>query len=277
MADEAPKNSGTGEPPKIKLNLTSFGKPKTGPKDTPMPVVPASATPKVETTRIDLAKAVPAADIKTVDPVDASKFTTMRVEIVETPRKSETTRIDLANATPKLANRVDISKEDVNADDLFKRNTIAVGVPTPGPTTRPKTIQVKRPSAQTSAPAITPGTPTAESVSEAKKSETARIDLPTEGSDRPVTRPKTIRIKRPDGTSGRKPLMIARPAEEGAEGAVVSTGFTDSSMGTIGTEEGPGVVFSILALVALLVACVVVYVLSAQTIGLTLPFPGRLV
>lgn len=272
MADEAPQTNGNGEPPKIRLNLGSFNKPKTGPKDAPMPV---KAPGKTETTRIDLSKAVPPShDTQKVDPAAASKMTTMRVEIVEPQqqRKAETTRIDLAAAaTPKQTGRIDLGKE-AGGEDLFKRNTIAVGVPTPPPAAKPKTIQVKKPVAKPNESLITPATPTPEAVIEAKKSETARIDLPPESADRPATRPKTIRIKRPDGTTGRKSLTIARPAgEEVSVAATITPGFAAAE------EEGAGTVFSILALVALVVACVVVYVLAAQTIAPTLPWPGRLV
>lgn len=260
-----------GEPPKIRLNLNAFGKPKTDRKDVPMPVKPAVSPAKTETTRIDLAKAVPAkVETQRMENADASKFTTMRVEIVDTPRKSETTRIDLAAAAPKPVARIDLAKEADAPDDVFKRSTIPVGVPS---NTRPRTIQVKKVAAKTPETLITPAATTAESVSEAKKSETARIDLPPDsGSDRPATRPKTIRIKRPDGTSGRKPLMIARPADEDA--ATISPAFSEpvASM----EEEGAGTVFSILALVALLIACAVVYVLAA-TLSPDVAFPGRLV
>lgn len=273
MADETSQTSGTGEPPRIRLNLNPMGKPKTGPKDVAMSVK-ASGTPgKVETTRIDLAQAVsPTKDTQKVDTSAASKMTTMRVEIVEPQqRKSETTRIDLAAAAPKPAGRVDLAKEPGTSDSLFARNTMAVGVPTPPPAARPKTIQVKKPVARPSEPMITTGTPTPEAVSEAKKSETARIDLPPEGTDRPATRPKTIRIKRPDGSSGRKSLTIARPAGEEAPTISAMPSSFDAE------DEGPGTAFSILALVAVLVACVVLYVLAAQTLAPTLPFPGRLV
>jgi hypothetical protein len=273
MADETPSTNGSGEPPKIKLNLGATGKPKTGPKDAPMSVTARPLPGKSETTRIELAKATPpAGDTSKIDPVAVSKMSTMRVEIVEPQRKAETTRIDLAAAAPKPAPRIDVTNDGGSSDDLFKRNTIAVGVPTPPPMTRPKTIQVKRPSATPSETIITTAS-SAASVSEAKKSETARIDLPPDGGDRPATRPKTIRIKRPDGTSARKPLMIARPSEEAGEAAETISPLSDS----IPAEaEEVGTLFSILALAALLVACVVVYVLAAQTVAPNLPFPGRL-
>lgn len=275
MADETPQTNGNGEPPKIRLNLNLTGKPKTGPKEGTLSVKTSGGPGKAETTRIDLAKAMPpTSDTQKVDPDSAAKMMTMRVEIVEpTQRKAETTRIDLAAAAAvKPAPRMDISKEAGAADGLFNRGTIAVGVPTPPPVTaKPKTIQVKKPLARPE-PTITTSAPSPEAVSEAKKSETARIDLPPEGNDRPATRPKTIRIKRPDGSSGRKALTIARPSgEENLITSPVGNEFVASQ------EEEAGTLFSVLALAALLVACVVVYVLAAQTIAPTLPFPGRLI
>ena len=273
MADETPQTNGNSEPPKIRLNLNLTAKPKTGPKEGTLSVKSGGVPGKSETTRIDLAQAMPPSrDTQKMDADAAAKMTTMRVEIVDSaPRKSETTRIDLA-AAAKPAPRLDMSKETGAADGLFNRGTIAVGVPTPPPAAKPKTIQVKKPMPRPSEPAISASAPSPEAVSEAKKSETARIDLPPEGADRPATRPKTIRIKRPDGTSGRKSLTIARPA--GEENLITASVHTEI---TLDEEEGAGTAFSILALVALLVACVVVYVLAAQTIAPTLPFPGRLI
>ncbi len=282
MSDDQMTTNGNGEPPKIKLNLTAT-RPPTGPKEGAPPTTTIRvARPteggknKAETTRIDLAQAQKPGETQPVEAQRAAMQTTMRVEIVdETTRKAETTRIDLAAAIPKSAPRVELSKEE--AEDVFKRRTMAVGVPTPAPAappSRPKTIQVKKPVTQP-----VPGTvdsAIAHDVAQAKKSETARIDLPSAAEgDRPVTRPKTIRIKRPDGTSGRKPLVIARPDGEAAPAATL-TGFPTTQDSTEG-EEPAGTMYSVLALVALLIVCVLVYVLAAQSVALDLPWPGRLV
>jgi cobalamin biosynthesis Mg chelatase CobN len=315
MADQAPNTPGSGEPPKIKLNLDANGRPPTGPRD---PVSPSSlrikaTDKKAETTRIDLSLAQPpppiasigdtqpvmpdVADVakkstvrvdappvvkaetqrvksetKVFDPAAISKQTTMRVE-VEEKRKVETTRISLPpDSFQKPGARADADAAE--SEDVFKRRTIPVGVPTPapGPATRPKTIQVKKPVGRPADSINTAPAPAAEAVSEAKKSETARIDLPPDAGDRPATRPKTIRIKRPDGTTARKALTIARPSEEEAPALAAAS----ASMEATDEADQPGVVFSILALVALVVACVLVYVLAAQTFAPNLPFPGRL-
>lgn len=315
MADDAPNTGGTGEPPKIKLNIGGTGRPKTGPRDplpSGYPTSPSSlkikaTDKKTETTRIDLAFAQPPPAIASVgdtqpvlpdvteivkkstvrvdappavkadtqrlktetkrfDPAAISKQTTMRVE-VEEKKKVETARVDLP---PDSFRKAAATAEE---EDVFKRRTMPVGVPTPPPATatRPKTIQVKKPAARPGETIIVPTAPTAETVSEAKKSETARIDLPPDAGDRPTTRPKTIRIKRPDGTTARKALTISRPSEDEASALASASSAVEAD-----GEEGPGTVFSVLALVAVLVACVVVYILAAQTFAPDLPFPGRI-
>jgi cobalamin biosynthesis Mg chelatase CobN len=124
---------------------------------------------------------------------------------------------------------------------------------------------VKRaaPQSAESTPAVAP--PDEQTVAEAKKSETARIDLPATTSERPATRPKTIRIKRPEAAAVKKPLTITRPSVESAA----------TDVGATSEEESVGTIFSALAVAALLVVCVLIYVLAAQTFAPDLPFPGR--
>lgn len=300
MADEPTTPSGDNAPPKIKLNLASAGAP-------PVQIRPADK--KAETTRIDLSQAMPppaAASVGDTQPVQAdaapapeiqkrstirieappvakaetqkvktetqkigprAMSETMRVEVAE-PRKAETTRISIpAEAFQKQPGSAPRTAHPEGHEDIFKRSTIPVGIPTPPPTpaAKPKTLAVKRPvAASPEPPAVV--TPEQRTVAEAKKSETARIDLPADVGERPATRPKTIRIKRPDGTTARKALTIARPDTDSVAPSV-SVGATE--------EESAGTVFSVLALVAVLIACVLIYVLAAQTIAPELPFPGR--
>lgn len=204
---------------------------------------------------------------------DAAKRSTMRVELdSEQKKKKETSRLPISDITKRSTAKIDVGEITEGEDeDVFKRKTIPVGVPTPPPadagrpptgpqiTSRPKTGQIKPPTITKPVPAST--------TAEAKKSETARIDLPPEAEERPMTRPKTIRIKRPDGTTARKQLTIARP-----EQAVEATAGEAAP-----AEEGEvGAVFSICALAATLISAVLVYVLLAQTLAPSLPFPGRI-
>ncbi len=303
MADEIDKPSGDATPPKIKLKLAAGAIP-------PIQIRPAEK--KAETTRIDLSQAMPppaAASVGDTQPVHAdaapapspeiAKRSTIRIDVptaakaetqkvknetqklaprpmnetmrveVASPRKSETTRINIPDeAFQKKPGSAPRAPATDGSDDIFKRSTIPVGIPTPPPTpaARPKTLAVKRPVAASSEPPPAAVTPEQRAVAEAKKSETARIDLPADAGERPATRPKTIRIKRPDGTSARKALTIARPDAS----SVVSP------VGAAAEDESVGVAFSALALVAVLVSCVLLYVLAAQTFAPDLPFPGRI-
>ena len=244
----ATPNSNDNDPPKIKLK---------------------AAEKKSDTARIDLASAKPPPSIvdKSLLPVDADDYF-----------KRSTIRIDVppsatASAAP-AASKSDTTRIEVNtADGVFASKTIPVGVPVnpPASPTRPKTITMKRPVAAPGESIIVSPEVTATATEQARKSETARIDLSAEELDRPATRPKTIRIKRPDGTSARKPLAISRP--EGSE----TPSTTIEPVAELGERtDDPGMFVGIMAIAALLVACALVYVLLGQTLAPTLPIPGRI-
>jgi hypothetical protein len=220
---------------------------------------------------------------------EASKKATMRVDsVVEQKKKSETARLEISPAelTKRSTSKITIEGEAVTreSEDVFKRRTMPVSVPTTPPPAaakppiagaRPKTVVLRPaggPPAAQGEP-ISPAPPAA--VSEARKSETARLDLPPETEEeRPATRPKTIRIKRPDGTTGRKALTIARPSEEAIFTAEAAAEVKGGEF--VGAEESVGAVWSVAALAAVLVAAVLVYVLAAQTVAPNLPWPGRI-
>ncbi len=218
------------------------------------------------------------------------KSETMRVDSGLERKKSETAKLEVPvserakQSTSRIA--IDAAASSEN-EDVFKKRTPPVAVPSlsppPPPAPRTPTVSLPRPKTMVMRPAVqrpvsaapkvnvTPVAPAA--VSEAKKSETARLDLPPETvEDRPTTRPKTIRIKRPDGTTARKPLMISRPDEAGAAPAVAAGEAVE-----VAGDDTPGAVFAIAALLAVLVTAALVYLLVAQTVAPTLPLPGRLV
>lgn len=233
---------------------------------------------------------------------DLAKMTTMRVEVApaadQTKKKSETTRLELPpDQTKRITSKLSTGDAVTGAGptDPFKNKTIPVGIPTAPPPTaakpqtlgvqRPRTI-VMKPKGATSPNAITPPQPienpaaTANAVVEAKKSETARIDIPPAGGvdDRPATRPKTIKIKRADpsavaASGSRKPLVVARPVAHDEP----QTHFRPPEETMVDADELPGAVFTVLAIAALLVFCVLIYVLAAQTILPDLSFPGKIV
>lgn len=247
-------------------------------KPTPLTIRPAEK--KTETSRIDLSKAVPPEGVKrptlrvdlpagaksetqkvkseTQKVSPASLHQTMRVEVPEM-RKLETTRITL----PPEALAGTTGARPPSTEDVFKRATIPVGIPTPPP--KPKTLSVKKPVGIESAPMVEP---TPEAVSEAKKSETARLDLSDAAPiERPPTRKKTIMIKRPDAEAVKKPLVIARAETEQATLPTVEAAQAVEEVGTP---------FSIIALVAMLVLFALLYVMLADHTMANLPFPGRI-
>lgn len=301
MADNPihPENDADKTPPPIKIKSAekksdtaridlASAKPPSG--ETTRLDVSSAKTPPPDTTRIDTSSAKPPPSIidKNNLPPDADDYfkrSTMRIDIAPghgqaaDGKKSDTTRIDISpaasDAAKKKTSKIDLSTASNAGDDVFKSKTIPVGIPTPPPApsgpTRPKTIQMKRPSPSVGESIIVSPENTASATEQARKSETARIDLSAEDADRPATRPKTIRIKRPDGTSGRKSLTISRPEEE-----TVTETETTSVDEFASEEETPGTFVGLMAIAALLIASVLLYVLLAQTLAPTLPFPGRI-
>lgn len=235
--------------------------PENKPQKPPTRITIKPALPKSETTRIDLASAKPPPSIfdKKDLPADADDYfkrSTMRIELPGDQAKSATARIELP-------------AEDAAA----KKQTARINISAPS-AARP----IRPGMAAPSRPVPVPGessiiTPAAGAADQARKSETARIDLKPEDLDRPA-KPKTIRIKRPDGTSGRKPLAIARPSGAPQEAPGISAVAEPAS--SMPESEQPGLLAGISAIAALLVVSVLFYVLLAQTLAPNLPFPGKI-
>jgi len=304
MADEKRKPNGSEQPPKIRvtgekksdtarIDLSKASPPPTASEGELREVSKEALSEfyKKSTIRIDQPKKSDTQRIK--DETQRIKDETQKI-MSETKRiddaKQSTMRVEVSNDkkdTSKLPPVSDLSKRSTakidvgeimegETDDVFKRKTIPVGIPTPPPQdARPKTGQHIRPKTSQFKPPpsgnATVGMPPVGSVtSDAKKSETARIDLPPEAEERPITRPKTIRIKRPDGTTARKQLTIARPADAESVAAAPVVAAME------GEEAEVGTAFSACALAAVVVTSILIYVLMAQTIASSLPFPGKI-
>lgn len=263
MSADSNHPQGENAPPKIKLDGGPSGA-------GPIPIRPSDK--KAETTRLDLSQAKPPSASKSeTQSLKGGAFPplnqTMRVEVSSTPPKPDTTRITIPDdAFVKKPGTAPQHAPPPASEDIFKRSTIPVGIPTPPPTPaiKPKTLTVKKPGSEEPPQVVQPDQ---RSVAEAKKGETARLDLPAEAADRPPTQPKTIKIRRPAAAAIRKPVTIVRPPGQESP--------TMPPVAATGEEEPVGTVFSAMALVALLVSCVLIYVLAAQTIAPNLPFPGR--
>ncbi len=280
MADQNQESN--PQPPKVKLN--GNGKSETS-------AIPASNAQKSTTSRISLNTAsmptggTPATSIKItpdnvkkatarLDLQEAIKKTTVRVQ-VEDVKKGDTQqlqaqRIQSAEAAKQKTSQINLNEVLGDTQDIFKRRTtlldasklMAGGASTSSAI--PRTIRVKQPEVTPTAILKRPDDtsqvqPVMQASLEAsKKSETARIELPTGvgAEEVPPTRRKTIRIKRPEGGDApSRPMVIA---------ASPAVGVTREQAVGEDSDE-PGVVFVALAAVA---ALVVIGLISVQGVAL---------
>ena len=248
----------------------------------PEGLTPAPATAKKTTARIELPDTVGATP-------SGAKKATNRVQLPDTVVaqplppvvKKQTTRIDVT-ASPAVAGAQVAKKTTARIELGDALGTAKAPPPEIGVASAhqiPRTVRIKQPDAQPTV--VARKVPEILNTAEARKSETARIELPPETIvEQPVTRRKTIRIKRP-GVEGetptvtRAPVTVARaaPAVAGKPdaGPVTDAGITVSEV----VEEEAGLVATLCAIAALIVASMLVYVLAAQTIAPNLPFPGK--
>ena len=248
--------------------------------------VVATPGPKRETRKVLLPDTV----VEAPAPVTVKKQTTpMTVKKQTAPMmaKKQTARVELDTAVPAAA--VQEAKKTTARIELG--DAIGIGRPSaepvaPGSRQIPRTVRIKQPEMPPTITMKKPpmpvpmGTPTP--AGEVRKSETARIELPPETIvEQPVTRRKTIRIKRPgvegeETTPARPALQIARvPGETVTEQP--PTLMEEGLAITAPEGEEPGILFTLCALAALIIFSVLIYVLLAQTLAPNLPFPGRVV
>lgn len=272
------------------------------------PVMPAiSSTPKAETSRVDLEQAEEADPLVRIAR-DAALNRTARISLDEPPEAAQpstaksmdyTTHINLEGAGMDEAPVPPQTKEGtrrVTIDDLATALPRDEESPKPiktvrlqRPTSVPKTVVLSRPGA---APVEKPEPPAAPAIMERPESNagaTARIDVPPEAMEpTPSTQRKTIRIKRPDGspTSTSKTVSLTRqpkislvkaPAAEESEASAASPVLSKQAQRLLlnDMEDTPGTAFSVMSLVALLIAMALVYLLVAEFMGF--PLPGRLI
>lgn len=139
----------------------------------------------------------------------------------------------------------------------------------------PKTIRIKRPAGLATTPILTPTEPAAAAaaasaaVEPTGKSVTSRIDMPEEGvgDTGQATQRKTIKIRRPDGSPAKavpRSMAVARVEAQAAARVAEEN------------VAAPHAVFPILAAAAVVLLCVMVYVLLMQAFpDLGWNFPGK--
>jgi hypothetical protein len=150
----------------------------------------------------------------------------------------------------------------------------AAGAPKGGP----KTIRLKRPS-EISTVKISDEPPLAAAVAEAPTmpaaglGKTEELESPRiEEEEKPTpTRRKTIRVKRPTQRPGVRAAgtVAARPAEAAQAQAAVAAGAPAAAMAPVApvTSDEPSWLFPVFTVVAIIVTCVLIYVLCAQALG----------
>lgn len=254
--------------------------------DESSPVTPLSEAEKESVIKKATVRIEIPSDIQPVseaDAIEAAKKTTARVIIDEEKAKGDTARIEPAIPEPadvskKRTTRIDLGELSEEEQDIFKRRTTVMDaskIAGMAPEV-PRTIKIKRPEGAaptTEIPPIMPPPP--QKVEAARKSETARIDLPPEAAaveEQPPTRKKTIKIKRPGAGAPSTPVVITRPT---AAGERKPEGAAEGEV-----EVHP--LFAWMALAAVLVMAVLIYVLAAQIgtvadlLPARFPYPGRL-
>ena len=256
----------------------------------PPPVLATNAPKKKETSRIPLEVAKRQTSRIPLEGTKQGGLTRSPSSEAEAPKtiriKPATASQGAAPASPGAA------KAETSNLEAAKRKTSRISLESAMSTGTeeeggPKTIKLKRPS---EAPTIKAARPPAAAAAadSAAKGQTARIDIPEEESEQDVspTRKKTIRVKRPsgaaEGTGPKQEVKAAKgsPAEKAALAAA------NLQMG----EPEPHGAFSLVAIAAIFVCIVCIYMFTAQAFGpnhsltqlsygspgLDLPWPGKL-
>lgn len=261
--------------------------------------LPGGATPKKkETSRIPLDVAKRQTSRIPLETAKTGDLTRPPVKPDESGAEApKTIRIKPATASQtKTASSPGAAKAETSNLEAAKRKTSRISlesaIQSPSEEAGPKTIKLKRPSEAPTikvakAPAAESAAPQKDEsdVDEAVKGKTARLDIPDEDNEPDVspTRKKTIRVKRPSAAeTGPKDVTPAKgsPAERAALAAA------NQNVG----EKEPHGTFSFIAVAAIFVCIVCIYLFCSQALGpnasLTqlsygapgtdLPWPGKI-
>lgn len=259
MADENDKPNG-GVPPKLDLTKTGPQAKPDAQGQPPTTSIPKPVTKK-QTTRIDFSAAAMVPDEKSktarisLGPIGLSPAATGGPKTIRIQRPSDMPTIKLQRPAPPTAQPAPDAKTKTSRiplQEALGSAAAAAAEPSAAEAGGPKTIRIKRPDGDVPAAPVPQPAET--------KSKTARLDVPADAG--PPTQRKTIRIKRPDAEADALKEVAVSRAEAPASAEAES--------------DEPGLVFSLLALAAVLVCGVLVYVLAVQALpGLGLSWPGQ--
>jgi hypothetical protein len=126
---------------------------------------------------------------------------------------------------------------------------------------RPRTIKIKRPGSSEAATVKLKKAPSANDKTQANMGKTARLDhLDLTDADRTSTQKKTVRVRRPNAPQAGKPAINREVAAPSGRGLLPPEPLEAES-------DEPGVVWALFGIAAMLVLCVVIYLLAAQAVG----------
>jgi hypothetical protein len=142
----------------------------------------------------------------------------------------------------------------------------------------PKTIRLKRPSdtaamriAGADRPVMTrveQAPASAPDISKTSQLEVPPVEEPEEVGESPsATRRKTIRVRQPSGRAGVTSVAVRRPGAEELQATGTEPRPRSAAPPAMFRPDEPSVFFPILASVAIITTCVIIYVLMAQTFG----------
>ena len=245
-------------------------------------IVPSAGNSQIkQTSRIDLsdsvkAEAAPGAEVphRATSRIELSGAQASAPEPTVAQAKKMTAHIELTSAKPSGTEpTVEAGKKMTARIELPGEAAAAIpSLPPPGQSPMPRTIRIKQPAAPTVALKRSADLAPSGDLGEPRKSETTRIEVPAESIvEQPVTRRKTIRIKRPDAGVEPAPhtVTIAREGEAPAEAAVVE------AVAPVAGAEEPGALYTLMIMAAMVIVLVLIYVLAAQTFAPDLPFMGK--
>jgi hypothetical protein len=130
----------------------------------------------------------------------------------------------------------------------------------PADPARPRTIKIKRPGSSEAATVKLKKAPSANGDAQANMGKTARLDhLDLADAGSTPTQKKTIRVKRPNAPQAGKPGINKEAAAPSGRGLMPPEPLEES--------DEPGVVWALFGIAAMLVLCVVIYLLAAQAVG----------
>jgi hypothetical protein len=231
----------------------------TAPLGIPRPVAAA----KKETSRIPLEAAkLPSAPAPAAGAPAAGAPKTIRIKPVAAPVPGKTIKPEMAAPveTPPSAERLAAAKRSTSRISLDA--VLGAEAAAPKPAEGPKTIRLKRPGEASGVKVQPAAMPSAASAPQRPAEPVAPAAPPVAAQEPtvPATVRKTVLVKRPG----------ARPAGEG-EGTPATplpdAALSMEEMGVAGAADEPSWVFSVFAAAAVLVVCVLIYALAAQTFG----------